>query len=72
MGKKKLNPGTDVVVMIPQDGQTNDPAIKLNGQMFKLKRKKMVTSIKWYWELEGAESEYGVPYGFCEETLLVL
>ena len=40
---------------------------------FVVKRKKliMIRGIpRHYWELYGAESDLGVPYGFCEEDLI--
>lgn len=69
---KKYKPGTQVLVQILLDGQTNNPAAKLNGQVFELKSKHHVTPFKWYWELDGAVSDEGVPYGFLEEELFIV
>ena len=57
------------------DGTTNDPASKLSGQEFTVARRcpvKKRNVTLWYWELYGAVSEFGVPYGFCEEDLIIL
>ena len=74
MAAEKITLGSKVMVAFPANGQfMNDPARKCDGKEFIVKRKKviMVGSIPmWYWELYGAESEYGVPYGFCEEDLI--
>jgi len=71
-GNKKYKKGAQVLVQILSDGQTNNPATRLNGQVFELKSKHHVTPTRWYWELEGAVSEMGVPYGFLEEELFVI
>lgn len=71
-GDKKYKKGAMVLVQILSDGQTNNPATKLNGQVFELARKCYVTPFRWYWELDGAVSEYDVPYGFLEEELFVI
>ena len=74
MDREKITVGSKVIVAYPSDGQfLNDPARKLNGKEFVVKRKKVImlgNHPRWYWELYGAESEYGVPYGFCEEDLI--
>ena len=74
--KKKILPGTLVMVSYPiEDGQINNPAMKLEGQVFTVKRKcdVMVGRIKHsYYELYGAVSDKGVPYGFLESELTVI
>ena len=74
MSRNKIMPGSTVMVSYSPDGQfTNDPARKYDGMVFVVRRKKLIMVgriTKWYWELYGAESEYGVPYGFCEEDLI--
>lgn len=74
MGADKITLGAKVMVSYPPDGQfMSDPARKFNGKEFIVKRKKVIMvgrMPRWYWELYGAESEYGVPYGFCEEDLI--
>ena len=74
MDRGKITVGSKVIVAYPSDGQfLNDPARKLNGEEFVVKEKKTImvgSHPRWYWELYGAESEYGIPYGFCEEDLI--
>ena len=74
MAAEKIKLGSKVLVAYPDNGQfTNDPARKYDGKEFVVKKKKviMVGRIpRWYWELYGAESEYGISYGFCEEDLI--
>lgn len=69
MARRALGIGSKVMVNISDGTQTNDPAAKLNGQIFTTKRKVFVSATKWYWELEGATSKMGVPFGFLEEEL---
>lgn len=67
--------GNHVLVRYSGIKQTKDPAMKLDGQEFVVKRKKLIMvgrQPRYYWELYGAESEYGLPYGFCEEDLILL
>lgn len=74
MGDEKIAVGSLVRVAYPTDGQfANDPARKYDGKEFVVKRKKFITGgryPRWYFELYGAESNKGVPYGFCEEDLI--
>lgn len=74
--KKKILPGALVMVSYPlEDGQIDNPAMKLEGQVFTVKRKRnvMVGRIKHsYYELYGAVSDKGVPYGFMENELTVI
>ena len=74
MSAEKITIGSKVVVAYPVDGQfLKDPARKYNGKEFVVKRKKIImvgANPRWYWELYGAESDKGVPYGFCEEDLI--
>lgn len=76
MGAEKITLGSKVIVSYPADGQfLNDPARKYDGKEFVVKRKRTIMvgkTPRWYWELYGAESEYGIPYGFCEEDLIKL
>lgn len=70
----KISVGDRVMVSY-FDGTTNDPASKLSGQEFTVARRCAVKKgqiTRWYWELYGAESEWGIPYGFCEEDLVKL
>ena len=62
-------------VLFRQRQFLNDPARKYDGKEFTVKRKRVIMvgrMPRWYWELYGAESEYGVPYGFCEDDLIRL
>ena len=71
----KISVGDRVMVAYDPKGWPNDPARKLDRQEFVVARRKAVkkgTVTRWYWELHGAESEFGVPYGFCEEDLIIL
>ena len=74
MDREKITVGSKVIVAYPSDGQfLNDPARKYDGKEFVVKRKKVIMVGRvpsWYWELYGAESDMGVPYGFCEEDLI--
>lgn len=74
MAAEKITLGSRVLVAYPSDGQfMNDPARKFDGKEFVVKSKKtiMVGRVpRWYYELYGAESDKGVPYGFCEEDLI--
>lgn len=73
MGMDKITIGSKVLVAYSNNVQTNDPARKYDGEEFVVKQKRTVLVgkiTKWYWELYGAESKYGVPYGFCEEDLI--
>lgn len=74
--KKKILPGTLVMVSYPlEDGQINNPAMKLEGKVFTVKRKcnVMVGRVRHsYYELYGAVSDMGVPYGFLENELTVV
>ena len=74
--RKKILPGTLVMVSYPlEDGQIDNPAKKLEGQVFTVKRKcnVMVGRVRHsYYELYNAVSDKGVPYGFLEDELTVL
>ena len=71
----KISVGDRVLVAFAPNGWSNDPAMKFHGQEFTVARRCAVKKgqiTRWYWELYGAESEWGVPYGFCEEDLVKL
>lgn len=73
---EKIKIGDLVEVRYPEHEQTNNPARKLNGQQFVVKRKKVIECNKnsiisrYYFELYGAESNMGVPFGFLEDELI--
>lgn len=71
MDANELRIGDTVKVAI-FDGTTNNPAVKLNGQTFKAKRKVIIKASKIYWELDGAVSDKGVPYGFLEDEIVIV
>lgn len=55
--------------------QQHDPAAKLQGQAFVVKKrisKRGGTETKYVYELYGAKSKYGIPYWFMEDTLDVI
>lgn len=55
--------------------QQHDPAAKLQGQAFVVKKrisKRGGTETKYVYELYGAKSKYGIPYWFLEDTLDVI
>jgi len=75
--KKKIRPGALVMVSFPmvENEQTNNPAKKLEGQEFTVRRRVCVNTRsgqKGYWELYGAVSDKGVPYGFLDDELYVI
>lgn len=69
--KKKIRPGALVMVSYSMNEQTNNVARKLEGQEFTVKRRVNCRD-KWYWELYGAVSDKGVPYGFLDDELYVI
>ena len=76
MGRHIL-PGDYVEVCWQLDSQILNPITeKYNGQVFQVARKKEIRSHNgtWgsYFELKGAESEYGIPYCFTKDDLIVL
>lgn len=71
----KIAVGDRVLIAFDPKTWSSDPAHKLDGQEFVVARRCAVKKRNvtlWYWELRGAESECGVPYGFCEEDLILL
>jgi hypothetical protein len=72
--KKKHKPGALVMVSVETDGkQTKNPAVKFNGQVFRIEYKHQPKpTIRPQYTLVGCESEYGLPYWFAEEELILL
>ena len=71
----KIMPGDRVLVAFVPDGWSNDPAKVYDRQEFTVAARHGVKKggvTRWYWELYGAESEWGIPYAFCEEDLVKL
>ena len=65
-----IKKGHRVMVVLPEDARKANPMLtKYNGQEMKVV-KKVLHGTRYYYELEGAESEYGIPYAFCTEWLI--
>lgn len=56
--------------------EETNPAGKLNGQRFVVKKRKALhvtdKTTQYLYELYGAESDKGIPYGFTEDNLIEL
>ena len=65
-----------VLVRYPMGEQTNNPAHRLDGQQFVVKRKYKPNNKKggdtYIYELFGAESKKGVPHSFLADELIKL
>lgn len=65
-----------VLVRYPSGEQTNNPARRLDGQQFVVKRKYKLNNKKggdtYIYELFGAESKKGKPYSFLTDELIKL
>lgn len=72
--RKKHQPGALVMVNIQTDGvQIKNPAAKFNGQTFRIDYKlQSKPTVRPQFTLVGCESEYGLPYWFTEEQLILL
>ena len=72
--KKKHMPGALVQVNVETDGkQTKNPAAKFNGQTFRIEYKHQPKpTVRPQFTLVGCESEFGLPYWFTEEDLILL
>jgi len=71
----KIKSGDLVMIAYPVHEQTNNPAKKLDGQQFVVKRKKTICTRpanRVYYELYGAVSDMGVPYAFLDDELIRL
>lgn len=64
--------GHEVMVHIPESERKDcNPLAKYHGQKMKIADRKVGYRGKGvYYELVGAESEYGIPYGFIKEWLI--
>ena len=69
---KYLSIGHEVTVNIPLSERTTHKEVaKYQGQKMKIAdRKSYRHGTQVYYELVGAESEYGIPYGFAREWLV--
>ena len=75
MDDYKIKVGDPVMVRYPANEQTNNVARKLDGQEFVVKRRRVICTRpanRVYYELYGAVSEFGIPYGFLEDELIKL
>ena len=73
--KKKILPGALVMVSCPvENEQVNNPTRQFDGQKFTVKTKHMANGpmAKPQYTLYGCESEYGLPYWFLEDELIVI
>ena len=71
--RKRHMPGAFVEVNVNDKAQTNNPAAKFNGQTFRIEtRHQPKPNVKPQFTLEGCVSEYGQPYWFTEEDLILL
>lgn len=65
-----------VLVRYPMGEQTNNPAHRLDGEQFVVKRKYKLNNKKggdtYIYELFGAESKKGKPYSFLTDELIKL
>lgn len=66
--------GTKVLVHIPDDDKSvHREVARYHGQEMKIaNRVSLRKGTAIYYELVGAESQYGVPYGFVKEWLIQL
>lgn len=71
---KKVMPGALVMVSFPiEKEQTKNPARKFEGREFTVRtRHQPVSTRAPQFTLYGCESEYGIPYWFLEDELVVL
>lgn len=71
---KYLKAGDAVLVHIPDADKANHRAVvKYHGQEMTVSKRRMLRSTTdIYYELEGAESEHGIPYGFAKDWLIPL
>ena len=75
--REAINEGDLVMVAYPLSDKTNNPAKKLDGMEFTVRRKHLVNELnnartRYYFELNGAVSDLGIHYGFCEDELIKL
>ena len=72
----KIREGDPVMVAYPLGEKTNNPAHILDGAEFVVKTKRKANTNKggdtYFYELEGAVSDKGVPYTFLTDELIKL
>lgn len=71
-GNNGLKPGTRVMVSYPLEErqQINNPARKLDGEIFVIRSRKDYPGYKQMFTLWGADSDAGMPYWFLPEELI--
>lgn len=73
---RRIDPGDLVMVAYPMSEKTNNPAHRLDGEQFVVKRKRKPICNKggdiYLYELAGAVSKAGVPYSFLTEELILI
>lgn len=73
---RKIRVGDLVMVAFPVGEKTNNPAHRLDGEQFVVKRKRKPICNKggdiYLYELAGAVSKAGVPYSFLTEELILI
>ena len=74
--KDTIKKDDTVLVRFPIGEKTNNPAHRLNGQQFVVKKRYRPNTNKggdtYIYELFGAESKKGVPYSFLTDELVKL
>lgn len=73
---RKIRVGDLVMVAFPMGEKTNNPAHRLDGEQFVVKRKRKPICNKggdiYLCELAGAVSKAGVPYSFLTDELILI
>lgn len=78
VARETINEGDLVMVAFPMSDKTNNPAKKLDGMQFTVRRKHLVNEsmnakiTRHYFELNRAVSDLGIYYAFCEDQLIKL
>ena len=69
---KHLRIGTPVIVYIPiKDRAAHAPIVKYHGEEMLIANRKGADKVDHaYYELLGAESDFGIPYAFVREWLI--
>ena len=68
---KYMSIGRVVIVSIPPEDLPNNPVAIFQGQKMRIANRVMPSrATQPYYELVGAESRYGTPYGFLRDWLI--
>ena len=68
---KYMSIGHKVIVHIPQSERTaHAPLVKYHEQEMRIANRVTVSQNYVYYELLGAESDFGIPYAFVREWLI--